>query len=212
MRDDIAASYVTAMAQADDQKFAALLEIHADTVLYRARWASDITFDSNTYTADKFDFGEFRQSADLDTPSLDLRIQNIRHPSTDAELPWSSYLQTTDLNGVEVRVRIVNLALLADSTAQVAEVAWYISGWRLNRREVTFQLTSPHNSNVYQFPGPPLGSDRCWWQALGLYKLHPCNSVSALKTCPGTIAACADRFPEVALRFGPSYPFAGIQT
>ena len=205
------AALVTALGLPDNENFAALLEIHADTVLYRARWATDLTFDGNTYTSDRFDFGEFRQSADLDVPSLDLTIQNIRHPSTDAELPWSSYLQSTDLNGIEVRVRIVNTALLADSTAQVAEISWYISGWRLNRNVVTFQLTSPHNANVHRFPGPPLGSDRCWWQALGLYKLHPCNSVSTLADCGGTVADCKARFPGVPIRFGPSYPFSGVQ-
>jgi len=209
------AAYEAALALAKDQKFIALVEILAPTPIYRALYPVDVVFQpagydaAVTYIAEAGGFGELRQTTRLEAPSVALTLQNVRDASTDDAVPfWSQYLQANDLNDTEVRMRVVENTLLGDGQAQIAEVAWYISGApQLTRDVVVFQLGARHNSLHDVGPGPSLQSDRCWWALLGRYKLHPCNSESDLPHCHGSLDDCRARFPAGApLRFGPSLP------
>lgn len=196
-------SFVTALAGTALTDLAVLVTIHADTPIRRTRWATNLTFDSNTYYADGLEFGEIRQGIEGERPRVELSIQNVVHPTTAAARPWSTYVQSNQLNGLKVTITLVMVSLIADTDAKIEETNWYISGWTLDRQWIRFGLGSPHDALAFEVPRVPLGGQTCWWT----YKRGPCNSTSSKKACDKTLASCAARFPAGnKLPFGPSYP------
>ena len=106
-----------------------LVSIHADKVIRRAFWNTDITFGGQTYTADNGGFSELRFGVDGERPGFELSLQNVAD-ADDAAAPWATYLQSNEINGLEVRLYFTSpTALASDSTAYVPEQRWYVSGW-----------------------------------------------------------------------------------
>ena len=183
-----------------------LLTIKASAgTIRRAKWNANVTFDSLVYTADDFHFSEVSQNLEGRRNRIELSIQNVKHPSTEAERPWSTYLATNDLNkGTQVELRIVAISTLADTDAVIQELRWEISGWAIDEGFVRFGLGSPHDALVFVTPTQNLGSRICGWD----YKVGPCKSVSPKEVCNKTMQDCLARFPVGGIiDFGPSFPF-----
>ena len=135
---------------------------------------------------------------------IELSIQNVKHPSTEAERPWSTYLAANDLNGTQAELRIVAISTIADASAVIQELRWEISGWAIDEEFVRFGLGSPHDALRFVTPTHSLGSRICGWD----YKVGPCNSVSTKEVCNKTMTDCLARFADGAvIAFGPSFPF-----
>ena len=182
-----------------------LLTIKADAgTIRRAKWNADVTFNALTYTADDFHFSEVSQNLEGRRNRIELSIQNVKHPTTEAERPWSTYLATNDLNGTEVELRIVAVSTIADTSAVIQELRWEISGWSIDGGFVRFGLGSPHDALTFVTPTQPLGARTCGWD----YKKGPCRSVSSREKCNKTVLDCTARFPVGGIiDFGPSFPF-----
>jgi len=181
-----------------------LVYIDASTPLRYALWHSDVTFGGSTYTATNGAVSEFRHGVDGERPNFQLTLQNVT-TAGGTDHYWSTYLQSTDLNGTEVRVYVTSpTALASDSTAYMAEQRWYISGWSLDHEWVRFRVAAPFDALELECPRQPLVSDRCAWT----FKESPCTCEDDdFDTCPKTLEACMRRHPAGApLPFGPSFP------
>ena len=185
-----------------------LLEIESTPPIYRCTGGQDVTFTpagasaARTYIADDLRFGEIRATNDLESPLLEVRLQNVRHPVTGAARPWSTEINQTNFNGVGVNFRLVARALLADGNAQIEDEGWRISGAVLDKNDVVFPVGPPHNIFVLETARPTLKKPRCDSE----YKDGFCKSASTLPTCPKNLPACMARHPHLALRFS-QYPY-----
>lgn len=173
-----------------------------------------ITYGGNRYLLVDFEFSEIRHVAGSERVRVELSIGNLGDPATGgASGYWADFIRTRDLNGTEVSLRVVEETLVADENEEIRELRWFVSGYRCDAKRLRLGLGSPFDALMLETPGVPLGSHACLWAALGLYKRHPCNSVSTLASCGGSLGECAKRFPAgAALRFGPSFPLFAAGT
>ncbi len=166
----------------------------------------DGTYAGNAYTHDWFVFSELEQGVEGQRPSFTFTIQNVVD-ANGQQLPWSNELNATgtELNGVEVVLRLVKLSLLVagDETSVLEEARWYINGGSLEGTVLKARCAPPADALSWETLVFSIASDTCGWN----YKQGPCRSQSELPDCPKTLAACIARYPNgSALDFGPGFP------
>lgn len=176
-----------------------LVEIVAATPIHRALHGADVSYGGDTYVSDVGAFAEITEDTEGRRTASELTLQNVVDTAGNA-LPWSTYLATNKLNGVEVKLHVYSSP--ADDAITVQR--WYISGYTWDRTLLRIRLGSPHDALAFTVPTVPLVAPSCAWT----YRAGECASTSDLPSCDKTPAACAARFPDgAALSIGPSWPF-----
>ena len=168
-----------------------------DGTIYRTSWNEDVSYGGNTYVADAVSWGEIRATTLQENPTVDLRLQNIKHPTTSASRPWSTVLaavtESSNVNASAVTWRIIDVSL----AEVVSEENWALNRPSLRDNDVHFSVGPNYNIYQLQTPAPPLKAPRCRFQ----FKDADCASQAATSVCPGkTLADCVARHPETAAR------------
>lgn len=172
-----------------------------------------VVFEGNQYLLADFDFSEIRHSTGSERIRGELSIGNLGDPATGGDAGyWQAFAaRPRELNGTRVNRYVLPAGYDEDDIPR--EERWFVSGYTIDAKRIRFGLGSPFDALMLETPGVPLCSHRCLWASLGLYKRHPCNSVSTLPDCDGSLASCQKRFPAGAvLRFGPSFPLYAAGT
>lgn len=189
-------AFSTELAADGHSGLALLVSIGLSTPIYRTTWSRAISHNSLTYSPDALTFGEVGGSITPTSPTMTLAIQNVRDPVSDAARPWSTALNSEDVNGVLVNVRVVMLSQLAQTTAQIDETGWVVRGASLVGNSCNLELGPPYDLARLYVPAMSLRSPWCAFD----YKGRLCKSESALLTCPKSYAACMARHNQMALR------------
>lgn len=195
--DSKPAAFVAELQNDAHAGLARCVQIGLSTPVYRTLWNEPVTFDGIAYEPDEFDFGEVTVEAAGTSPTVKFRIQNVRHPTTDAARPWSAVLNSENLHGVTVTVLWLSTAILNDADACfAAEFTVLKAGLMGSSCEMDLGL--PADVSRMWLPWPQIRSRRCTHE----YKDGLCKSESTLKTCPAKdLDACRERHPPTALRF-----------
>lgn len=195
-------AFSTELANDGHAGLALLVSIGLETPIYRTTWSRDITHESLTYSSDALSFGEVGGALKPQSPTITLSVQNLRDPVTDNERPWSAVLNSEDVNGVEVGVRIVMLSQLAQTTAQIDETGWVVRGASLVGNFCNLELGPPYDMARLYVPAMSLRAPWCAFE----FKDRNCLSESTLTTCGKSYKDCMARHVQRALRFS-QHPF-----
>lgn len=195
--DSKPAAFVAELQNDAHAGFARCVEIGLAVPVYRTLWNEPVTFDGITYEPDELDFGEVTVEAAPTSPTMRFRIQNIRHPVTDAARPWSTVLNSENIHGRTLTVRLVSTSLLNDADALFA---WE---WTILRAGLPagnyceMELGLPVDVSRMWLPWPQIRSQRCYHEDRdGL-----CKNESPLGPCGKTPSDCLARHPAQAQRF-----------
>ena len=199
----LSAGLVTELSKSIVSALIPLVEICAPSPIYHALHGANVSFGGHVYVATMGAFSEITEDTEGNRTGAALQLQNV--DSGGVALPWSSYLQSVDLNGVQVKLHVYSSP--ADDAITIRR--WYVSGWSIDREFVRIRLGSPHDALAFEVPTKPIIAPTCSWR----YQGQACASTSALKTCDKGIEDCRKRFADGAtLTIGPSWPFYSTAT
>jgi lambda family phage minor tail protein L len=171
-----------------------LVELQASTVIRYAFYATDITFDGDSFSANSGRVGIVEQSLEGQAPRLTLTIQNLDRVIRD-------WLDTADRRGTDVVVRLVMADNLSDGDAAL-EDTYEIDTYAVDDDDAVIECGASPILGGIQVPGRRLQTWFCPWT----YKGTECGYTGDLKTCDFTYDGkngCTKHFGKTeAKRFG----------
>jgi len=143
-----------------------------------AGWDTDITFNGVEYQKFPITHDEISENASGELPSTSVQVSNISRLI-------EAYLQSYDLRGKKVTIKMVYANLLDDPDCYV-EFSRYIDSYTSNVRDVVFTLMSKLSVIGVQVPLTIFSTRRCQH----LFKGTRCGYAGAETECNHTRARC----------------------
>ena len=159
-----------------------------------AEYDADVTFDSLTYTKFPITHDFIGENSTGENEQVRVKVANVSRLI-------QAYLETYDLRGKKVTIKLVWANQLAVATACISHT-FYIDSYTADERDVTFTLSSRFNVLDFKLPGRKFSRFYCTWK----FKSVQCGYSGAESSCNKTFQKCRDLSNQ--LRFGgfPSIP------
>lgn len=184
------ASELQTTIASDKVPAALLVEIQATTTYRYAFYATDLVFDSNTYSANNGKLSTIETNLDGRAPKLTVTIQNLDRVIRD-------WLQGGDRRGTVVVVRVVMTDNLDDGDAAL-EDTYELDSYDWDGAEAHLVLGASPALRGVEVPGR---RTQTWFCPFN-FKGSECGYVGDVKSCDFTYTNCKKLFGSDPRRFG----------
>lgn len=151
----------------------------AGSNLYLAEDDSDVTFDSQVYTAFPITYEQISEQSKGQIDSVEVRVSNVNRVI-------QTYLEQYDLRGCKVRILTVWRDQLADATSYIEDV-YFIDSYHADEQLVSFTCTSKLDILEVAIPLRNYERNICQWK---FKDPNTCQYVGAESTCNKTKQQC----------------------
>jgi lambda family phage minor tail protein L len=153
----------------------------ANSDLNFAAYDDDVTFDGTVYSKFPISFSSISENNRGGIDTVQLSISNVSRAI-------EAYLQTYDLRGKRVRMRLVWANDLTGANNYLDDF-FYIDSYSTDAQTANFILTTKFDLLVIDLPLRRYSRNYCQWE----YKGTECAAASAESTCNKTVANCRAR-------------------
>jgi lambda family phage minor tail protein L len=166
-----------------------------------AEYDTDITYDGVTYTKFPIKHDEIPENTQGE-------IDNIRVTVANVNRIIQAYLESYDLRGKKVTIKLVWANQLADTDAYI-DFIFYIDNYVANQDAVVFSLSSKYDIIDLTLPNGVYNRNYCRWK----FKSTECGYSGAQVTCDKRKTTCKNTMSNIA-RYGgfPSVPTGRLFT
>lgn len=205
---NLSAPVVALLALTDQSRLRVAIEVLTDTPIRVVASETSMTLNGATYTPDGIGISRLVQDLRRPRQAFVLSIQNVAD-TAGAAVPWSSFVQTNELNGSEVKIRVWAIATSADPFVELFnETRWFVSGWGITGTALEMRCGPPQDAYAIKVPIDSIIEQTCNRDyGTGFCTNH--EEDNGFATCPGhTSDECFARTPAGGVMpFGPGLPF-----
>lgn len=164
-----------------------------------AEYDANVTYLGVTYTAFSIKHDQVSDNSKSEIDTLKVTVANVNRV-------FQSYLETYDLRGKKVTIRLVWANQLADTDAYI-DFVYYIDSYTATDETVEFTLMGRLDILDAKLPYGKYNRNYCRWK----FKSTECGYAGAQTTCDKTKQTCRDTMNNI-LRYGafPSVPTTRI--